>query len=315
MLTDDGRVVVSNSTLKDVHCTQCDVLRHHHKLTGVDRTGARQAGVCVHEALSRYLKGMPAAEALAHFDFLYKDFSDRVCAPVKKIKDGREYVDENPRRHANVRIVLEEWLIEHPLSALPFTVAPGLVEVAFELPLPGFDNTFYRGRIDTLVEDDGLWVHEFKTTGRIDETWWRQWRLDSGISGYVWAVEQQLGERPRGAIVSALQTSEVPQSSRKCSEHGVPYAECGRMHCKWGLQRFERTPEQIKQWWWTMEGLANKHAANMKYPNYPEQEGMFTGACGKWEGFAPCDFREYCEAGRPREFSPELFGLEEVKAH
>lgn len=144
--------------------------------------------------------------------------------------------------------------------------------------------------------------------------------MDSALTGYCWAAQETLGESIQGVIVEGVQMSEVPRSSRKCPTHGMPYAECGsEFHLVWGMERFKRSASDMRGWKLDVIGLATQHHSNMTADWAAQggvpQDGKFHGACYKYEGFAACDFAEWCEAGRPTDFTPALLGLEQVKEH
>jgi hypothetical protein len=315
MIDSNGDVVVSASTLRDVAtCTTADVMRHGFEWTGKDTTGARTLGQVVHEVMEHYVvTGGNVEETLALFKAAYKPFSDEVCLPVEKKRAGKTYLDPNRCRYENASVVLSEWLSAHPLSALPYDVLH--TELPFNEELAR--GVRYRGRIDALVQKDGRWwVLDFKTTGRLDEAFWKQYRMDAALAGYVWAAERLTGGPIAGVIIEGIEMSEVPSSTRKCGDHGVPYAECGRMHVSWGYREYERDPQQIGKWALDAQRLSIRHRLNMNdiLLENAEQEGQFHGACYKYEGFAKCDFAEFCEAGRHLD-NAEVYGLEEVEEH
>lgn len=313
MIQPDGRVLVSGSTLKDAAtCTLADVLRHGYARTTPDESGRRTCGSAVHVAIAAYLSALPAAgpqraaaTALAAFDAAYCAWSARHCLPEEWIgRDGQAMLTPNPRRWENVRVILAEWLDAH--RTLDYEVLPETIEGDFRVELaPGVD---YRVRTDAIVRQGGvLWVHDTKTTGRLDANFWRQWVMDATLTGYVWAAERRYGVRVAGVLIQGIQIAEVPRSTRMCKGHGMAYADCGHLHVKWEQRTFPRSPQDVVQWVCDAQAMAQRHAASM--PSSASDRvpladapatGKFHNAC-RW-----CDFFRYCEAGRPIERLHEM---------
>ena len=317
MIQEDGTVVVSGSTLKDATtCTLADVLRHALKRTVPDENGKRTAGSAVHVAMAEFLSnGNNSTIGLFEFDKAYKDWSDAHCLPEEWIgDDGTSRLSPNPRRWENVRVILAEWFDAH--QTLDYEVVPGSVESDFSLELA--EGYVYRGRFDALVRRGGkLWVLDTKTTGKLDGNFWRGFVLDATLTGYVWAAEQLFKEPVAGVIIEGIQIKEIPRSNTKCrAGHGMTYAECGHLHCKWETHDFTRSPEQVARWVAGATLKAKSHATWMKYASKPDQ--FMIDACPsegeyQYRTCTYCDFFKFCEAGRPMDRLEEM--TVEVEEH
>jgi len=89
---------------------------------------------------------------------------------------------------------------------------PILVEVEFEVPIPGLSDVVYQGRIDLVVEDDfGYWLVDHKTTAQFGDVEWLA--LDDQCSSYAWAIREQLGLEVRGVIYNELR-KKAPRTPR-----------------------------------------------------------------------------------------------------
>lgn len=103
-------------------------------------------------------------------------------------------------------------MLEHYFAWAPtrdkFT--PILVEVEFEVPIPGLEGVVYQGRIDLIVEDDQgrYWLVDHKTTAQMADTEWLA--LDDQCSSYAWAIKEKLGLRVSGVIYNELR-KKVPR--------------------------------------------------------------------------------------------------------
>lgn len=278
--------IVDNSTLTAV--AACDTqasLRYVLGLTMQEDQAPLQAGTLAHAVLAGHLSGNIAFAATAIDE--YRQWS-------------KDAVPERDRlTAANVEAVLARWIETHPISGLPFTVKPELVEVGFAVPL--VDDIVFVGRMDALVQDaqGAWWVLEHKTTGRLDETWRRRYRSSAQITGYVWAAQQYLQAPVVGCFVNGIEFGRLPTDTKKCRTHGTPYAECGPQHARFDMLVEQRAPHQLTAWRDDAIRLARQFQALKAavptaeaVPNMPMQ-GQFTGAC-TW-----CQFRDFCGVGRP----------------
>ncbi len=257
-------------------------------------------GSATHEALAEYFRGKSAAEALAVYETLYRDAS-----VLHGLDDPQHPLGLDDPKHplarlsySNTRAILAEWFETHPLRAFPFRVRPEHVEVGFSVSLA--DDVAFVGRLDAIVEgDDGWYVLDHKTTGRLSPATAERYRMDSQMSGYVWAAQQTLGLPIRGVYINAIEYALLPKSTRSCKTHGVPYYECGPLHARSELLLFTRTPDQLDAWRQSALALAERYRALQNSVQTLEdltavpQEGTFSGACGQ------CLFQRFCAAGRP----------------
>lgn len=75
-------------------------------------------------------------------------------------------------------------------------------EVEGHVPL-GQHEFFFR--IDGIVSMKGLpWLFETKTTSQLSMPFFKKFRLDAQISLYIYAADQSLHIRPKGAIINAI---------------------------------------------------------------------------------------------------------------
>ena len=322
MLAANGTVYVDNTTLRAA--ARCDtelVLRHGLDYTTSDEAPQLECGIATHEILADHLKGRDANYCLAKYELLYRGYSEDI---------GLENPEHKFHRLSwtNTDKILKEWLERHPLSSFSFLVNPKLVEVGFQIPL---DNecvcghqqgehhleicvhcpcTSYRpafvfcGRLDAIVQaqhDNGLYVLDHKTTGRIADYWTEKFRKDSQMTGYVWAAQKTLGQPIIGVFINGIEFSKLPSDPvRKCRNHGVPYLECGPMHMKSELLIYTRTPDQLEQWRQDAIKLARRVRDLCSKPDPSltsvAMQGTFHDACGF------CNFSRFCDAGRPTHY-------------
>jgi len=188
-----------------------------------------------------------------------------------------------------------------------FTVAPAAVEVGLQFPLTESGEIVFYGRADAapveMKQGRDLYVLDHKTTGRIQGI--EKFRMDSGPTGYVWGTQQHTHRPVIGALINAIEFSQLPgldDPTRKCvkPEHGkLPYEECQHLHVNAMLVVTQRSPKQIADWKATATMLAGRfQVMREQYGSTTDalakapMEGTFTGACQY------CEFKDFCRTGR-----------------
>lgn len=293
-------IYIDNSMLSTVaECSTEAVLRHVLQYDSREETAHLKAGSAIHEALRVWFEGGSLVDALQKFSEDYEEWAS-------------ENNPEERLSHSNVKIILQNWLETHPVNSFPFRPVKELVEVGFSYPLDDYGEFVLVGRIDLGVYDlreDAMFVVDHKTTGSINQYWAKQFRLASGLSGYMWALQQYLTQgNVVGAYINAIQLSKLPSDpTRKCKDHAVPYVECGPLHAKAELLGpFYRTPAQIAEWRRTAIFLAKKYKALLEMYGDPSKlskvrmQGMFNGACRF------CAFYDFCQQARDVKFIDSL---------
>jgi hypothetical protein len=247
----ESPLYIDNSTLRAL--AGCDleaVLRYGWDYATRDERAMLLQGNAGHEALASYLRRDAVINpgdandvldvtttALYRYRELYEQWSDENLSPDDRLT------------YQNTARILEAWFDQHPHDALPFSFpGPEFVEIGFAYPLTKDGDIVFCGRMDGLPVDrtSGLTaLLEHKFTGNISADWLKTFKLDSQLSGYLWAAQQHLGDaNVLGAYLNVLETRMVPGSDRKCKEHGVAFSECGLQHVKYVLTFIERTPEE-----------------------------------------------------------------------
>ena len=261
--------------------------------TGLPVPGAQlsmEAGTVGHKATAAWLNGSNWEDAIAD----YEARSDELG------------IVEDRRGYNNMRIILREVFHRYtPQSNLPFELlTPQTTEVSFVAPLGILkDGTPVDliGYIDKLVQDkrSGLKLPlEHKFTGKLDEGFVRRFtEYDPQVTAYMLAAETVLGERIGDAWVNAVEVAKVPQSTRKCTKHGVLYEECGPLHVKQTFIAARRTPAQLAEFRIRAIEICERHILpvalalgkkGVEVATRTPRDGPFTGACDY------CEFARWC---------------------
>lgn len=299
MTEDDGILYIDNSTLKaEGRCSTEVMLRYAYHYTTAEERATLRAGTAFHKLAEVHFRGGSPEEALAAFDEEYRDWA---LANVP-VFDRLAY--------DNLIRIVSRWIEVHPLSALPFTIQPDLVEIGFAFPLTDDGDIVLCGRLDGLpTYQDDLYVLENKTTGKVNSDWLDGFSLDSQLTGYIWAAQQHTGRKVPGAFLNAVQFDKLPggitptgKSPQRCKEHGVLQSECGGLHATFRLVLVERTPEAIAEWKKTAIHLARRFRDRLTtHPTLEalhrlRMQGTFNGSC-RW-----CGFKPFCKMGRPYDY-------------
>lgn len=304
-----------------VTCHTAAVLRHVHGFSARDAEDAfaLRAGSAIHEGLACYFRGnrLPDGTAAAPESVLLDGYGEPTAGRHASYEGYRTFADaavhpdvawQQRFTAENVRRVLASWIAAHPLVALPFKVPdPALIEVPFTVPLDEHGDVLLSGRMDGFVTEtaSGAWrLLENKTTGRVSDRYVESFDLDSQPSHYTFAALAALRERPdlpafEGMFLNVIELAKLPDSTRECKTHGVPYRECSGLHLKAIIALVRRSPREIDEWCRdalalaaTYVRLSAEYATVESIPDVPQQ-GKFTGACRY------CQFFKFCQAGRP----------------
>lgn len=284
---------IDNSALSAfARCEMKGWLRYGmHRATNNEAATLRSGGDTA-SALAVLRRGGSPAEALAEYDARYGPYAEASrIAPSDRLS------------WQNTRTVLWQYLqFGWPEQLKRVRVEPQLVEIAFEQPLTAEGDIVLTGRTDLGVywEGDNLVVWDDKTTGsRVTDYWAEKYRLESGQSGYVWALRQQ-GWDILGTVINGIEYSKLPDDpTRKCGTHKVPYAECGPRHAKWQtFGPFPREDAFLEEWRADAITLAEKFKATLESKPTLEHArelpmtGVFTNECSQ------CEYKAFCLAGR-----------------
>lgn len=302
----DGITYVDNTTLKMVaRCSSETVLRGVLGWTTQDEKATLLSGSAGHEALATYFRlaaegydsSHCCAQGMAVLEQEYKEWAER------------EVPSDDRLSWQNVSEIVDEWM-ESRWGRLPFQFKdPNDVEVGFSYPLDDDGEYVFYGRMDGKafhLMDDSWVIAEHKFTGNINSFWVRQWKMDSQVTGYLWAARQHYHD-VSGMLINAIELSKLPRSDRTCRTHAMKYEDCYRQHLKAQLiGPITRTEEQFDEWKRTALMLARKYKelthlyTDIRHIPYVRMTGTFSGACRL------CDFYDFCSVGRPVDSIPTM---------
>ena len=238
-------------------------------------------GHAFHKLWECFFKGQPE-------EVIFQEF-EKQLVPLNEIPDIPDSHSPN-----NLRRIARAWFNDHKDVKWPWK--PVHIETGFKINnfIEGVDLV---GRLDYLGQNNttGDWVvMDWKTTGKLDITWERKWRASSQLCCYTWAA-QQIFKIPVWEIyIMGLEIKKLPDSTRKCKEHGVNYEDCGSQHIKYKnldvkliadkLDDWKRDASEICEEIWAV----NKSVPNIEAVKELPMKGMFNNGCYN------CQYQEWC---------------------
>lgn len=299
----DDYYKVDNSMLSTfASCSLGGVVRYVLGLTAKAAKVAADAGNFAHKVFKGHFEGRSGKDVLAEFVSGYGDY---VAANPEKIEDrlGLE----------NLRDILEEWMVRHPLEKFQFEIVEAeKVRMAI---LSEEEKIMFFGKMDAVVREKAtglLAPLDHKTTGKVTSWWMKQFRLGSQMTGYIWLARKLFpGEEISRAYINAVEFSKLPSSDRKCSAHStsvekVTYNQCKKQHAKWELLVTSREEEAIEEWELTAMFLARRlkelseKITGIELVKYVRRQGAFTKGC------TFCEFDAFCLEGCTKEAAERL---------
>lgn len=140
--------------------------RHLKYLTSPDFQAAPEFGRCIHTALDAWYRTGSKEEALKAFTWDDKNSDNKRTRAVGE-RLIKFYVDKY--RHQNLTVLA--------------------TEKPFKLPIK--DNTYYCGRVDKIVNWDGvIAVLDHKTTSQLNANFFTSLEPSMQFDGYIWASRQ-----------------------------------------------------------------------------------------------------------------------------
>jgi hypothetical protein len=163
---------------------------------------AMDFGSAFHAAMEAYYNPKTWNDTISHTQESARlAFLDYIHELEQKVKMGPlEFETDYMAQKMLGLDMLEHYFIWAPPHD---TFTPVYTEVEFEVPIPGFPEAVYQGRIDMLAEDVyGYWIVDHKTAAQFSGTEWLA--LDDQCGSYAWAIQKQLGLEVRGVIYNQI---------------------------------------------------------------------------------------------------------------
>jgi hypothetical protein len=159
-------------------------------------------GTAIHLALGVHYKGGSLTDS---WNEIEKHFNQNMPA-----EDDPERMDEWRKANTLAIDVFQNYIVQYPKES--FKVLE--IEKLFELPIMDVRGEKYpgiilAGKVDLLVEENGLWIVETKTTSALNVGYKRKLTLDPQAMLYLDAMDRTMGQRVKGVIYNVL-VKDVP---------------------------------------------------------------------------------------------------------
>lgn len=197
---------------------------------------------------------------------------------------GKDYstMDDEQKSYWNLLAALDFYFTEWPIERdfiEPYRTVDGepALEFTFAIPIPGTRHPvtgqpiLYAGRFDMLADYAGnLMVEDDKTTSSLGASWIHQWKMDSQMTGYVWAA-RSYGYPVMGAIIRGVSILKT--------KFGAAVAVVSR------------SDEHVESW---LEELINDIRDMQRYFEMNYFQPCHCEACKSYGG---CTYADLCLAG------------------
>lgn len=299
----DGRLYIDNSILtEEAKCEAAASIRYGLGLEALEGNRIKMdAGTAMHAAMDVHFGGGKPIEAVFALERRYEEL--KIAEAISAAGNEREQKPLLPYRLDNLRVILTEYL--HRNQTLPFDVDTGTIEQGAVALLDPEEQIWFSMTTDvgkvTMRGSGGIWFVDTKTTGRyLDSRFKRSFMTSTQVTGYTWGMRQATGLPYLGGFINAINIKDVPNSTRACSEHGVKYAECGRLHVQAELFPVTRTAEAIEKWKVNAIRLARRYKARLARVQSIRDVPM-VATDGPWISggqCADCQAFEWCVTGQ-----------------
>ncbi len=258
----NGLVFDSSSMMTAERCKRRFYWSYVRHLKPVDRQLALEFGSAIHLALENWYTYYDVERALQEF---HENWTDLLA--------------DNIRTHENAEKMLRAYFVHY--SHEPFKIIS--LEHGFRVPLGDFE---FCGRYDAVIIWDGLaLVFDHKTTARLTQSYFKQFRPNFQVSGYIWAARRTLDIEVSGMMINLLH---VLTKSYNFMREIIPREQ-------WELDAFEDIAIAI------MKDLSQRDQTTRD--DWPE----CWAACGDYGG---CPYRDLCITNEPERLVEMQFKVE-----
>jgi hypothetical protein len=291
-LAPNGALVFDNSTLELLRCPRLFEYKALRKREVVGAKAGRNFGAGLHVGwATRYRRcgssAVADADTVAINDSMGKFFAESP-SPGEDFRNF-DHACRVMRVYNEIYGREEFKIVTNPKDGSP------MVECSFLLPfgveLDGHP-LYYCGKIDTGIEDNsGIWSFDHKSAFQFGDGFDGQMQRDGGQLGYMWALWQVLGVRPKGYIIDAVRIRRPSVSKKAEYGGGTPPVDGTDMK---RLPFAVATDDIIEAWKKDVVALVKQILHFHKSGHFPEYRWQCVGKYGK------CDMYEAC-AVRPEE--------------
>ena len=239
-------------------CPRKFYYRVHKGYTTKHRGAALGFGVTLHEGLREW--------------YTSKNF-DLACDAMKAV--WQDTVEDDYRTFARAVAVLEEYTRYYDSELLKIVHNDDnhpMLEITFQVDTGrGF---IYTGIFDGLMTINGeYFVFEHKTTSQLGAQYFRQYKPNGQVTGYMWAASRIFGKPVVSAMINAIG---VLKTQTKLDRHITT-----------------RTPEETDEW---LDNVCAVHDEIVRCETADEWPQRTVNCIGK---YGACEFHDICALSSP----------------
>ena len=267
-----------------MQCRRLYLYNHEWNLQGKEEAAPLTYGDAVHEAMYAWYSGQGEDEAL-------KAFIKR-CAQPDSMIEMKLDITKGSKQKYSVEwgiFILQKYFRENSLKSDPFETLTDddgkpYLEVGFAV---NAGEGVFVGRIDRIArykETGEIYIIDHKTTqGQLSAAYWQQYNPNNQFMGYMWGVQELLGEMPAGCVINAIRNYQFKKDMKKGEK-----LEEKIFARNWIKPTFDQVQDRAKE---VRETIIDIKSARLRgiyafYRNAPN-------ACGAWRG---CEFLPVCSS-------------------
>lgn len=247
----DGCLLIDNSSIE--HITTCPTAAAYllcHRRVATGSAVAPRYGTMIHHAMSYRYRNQDTWTEDEQIALMAREFAADPCET------------EGWRNLNSASLLIRSYNRAHPFERFKLAQLPNgelCVERSFAAYIGEVRGIkiVYTGRIDLAYHlDDGLFVHDWKTSSMYGSNFWLDYAMSEQQRGYAWALRECFGIEPTGFIVAALVTRESVAEAvwddllGKAVRPTKTGKESKAVPIEFGRQRFftAEPPGQLDEW-------------------------------------------------------------------
>lgn len=257
----DGAFLIDNSAIEKLKCPRCFQYNQLYSKVAANAKAAPNFGQGVHRGLeTRYklvgtsLVDKPTSALIVsamqqHFDENPQPASDfRDFGHACKVVDVYNHIYKTEsfeilKNHEGKPVIEASFMLPFAIK-LPNDneVIPWENQAIEKITEYGWMPIYYCGKIDLGIRDyNAIWSFDHKTAFQYGDSWEAQMAVDGGQRGYVWALEQILGQKVAGYIIDGIRIRRPRVKDEFTGEASVDGTDFKR-------KPVYTPPEDIEEW-------------------------------------------------------------------
>lgn len=153
------------------------------------------------------------------------------------------------------------------------------------------------GKTDAVVKwNNNIWLDEYKTTSISGQQFWDQWQMDIQPTAYIYGIWKQMGIRPRGFLLNAINKPSEGQVNNWNSKRKYGPPQTIADYIKYEREAFLRTEQDLlrleQQMVETCQDWEEEITSGIRPDRVPFQLTQMSHTCNSYN--RKCDYWSAC---------------------